>query len=305
MASDASVSVIIPSFNRIESLTRVLPSYLASSAVLEVIIVDDASTDSTPQYVQQIAEQDPRLRYLRNERNMGQPSTRNRGASQAQGQWVLQSEDDLELGESCLETLLDHADLTQADVIAGRRIWMRLGESKEQALRRANADRHPPVNERWLEANSHASCVDDLEVPLLNGTMLIRRTIFDQLQYSVSYGGNSWREESDFQLSALEKGYRVVFCPHAVAFHYSRASQSFGRNRLTGTLKYARGMFRNNLLFLRKHQTYLKANLPSALFLGSPFITALFYGVYRGTWLIAAEIVRTWRTRKYGALTWE
>jgi glycosyltransferase involved in cell wall biosynthesis len=48
---------------------------------------------------------EPRLRYARNEHNLGAPATRNRGARLARGDWVLQSEDDLALGEGYVETL--------------------------------------------------------------------------------------------------------------------------------------------------------------------------------------------------------
>jgi GT2 family glycosyltransferase len=301
-----SVSIIIPTFNRAELLCRVLPSYLSSPVVCEVIIVDDGGTDDSAERIQQLAEKEPRLRYVRNECNMGAPATRNRGASYAHGDWILQSEDDLALGRGNVETLLDHARKTGADIIAGRRVWMRLGESEDRALARANHSQRPPLNERLMDINSHAITPDDVEIPLLDATMLIRREVFDQVNYYPRFGvSSSWREESDFQLSALEKGYKLVFCPHAVAFHYSRASQSFGRHRLTGTALYAYRVYRNNLMFLRRHQNYLRAHYPRSLLLGSPRASALIYGVYRAAWLLAAETIRTWRARKYGAFSWE
>jgi GT2 family glycosyltransferase len=301
-----AVSVVMPTFNRVEMLCRVLPSYLRSATVRELIVVDDACTDETGQRIQQLATHEPRLRYFRNERNLGAPTSRNRGARQARGEWVLETEDDLELGEHCLEILLEHAQKTQADIIAGRRIWMRLGETEETALARADRDRRPPLNERLLDINSHATTPDDIEIPLLDATMLIRRKIFDNLQYYADYAGSSsWREESDFQLSAAEKGYRIVFCPHAVSYHYSRASQSFGRNRIKGTFIYAYRVYRNNLHFLRRHQAYLRIHLPRSLWLGSPRLTGLAYGLYRGAWLILAESVRLLRARRYGAQKWE
>jgi GT2 family glycosyltransferase len=288
------VSAIIPTFNRVESLCRVLPSYLRSPAISEVIVVDDAGTDGTEERVRRWMAGEPRLRYTRNRENLGR------------GDWVLQAEDDLALGEGYVETLLDHALRTRADVIAGRRIWMRLGETQAEALARANRSQAPPVYERRLDVNSHAITPGDVEVPLLSAIMLVRREVFDRVQYDPQFGGqSSWREESDFQLSALEKGYKLVFCPHAVAYHYSRASQSYGRNRLKGTAVYAYRVYHNNLVFLRRHQDYLRAHHPRALLFGSPLASALRYGIYRTAWLLAAELVRTWRARKHGAFSWE
>lgn len=306
------MSVVIPTFNRVDSLCRVLPSYLRSpsetrpSAVSEVIVVDDAGTDGTEERVRRLMAGEPRLRYTRNRENLGAPATRNRGALLARGVWVLQGEDDLALGEGYVETVLDHALRTGADVIAGRRIWMRLGETEEQALVRANRSRAPLVHERRLDVNSHAITPGDVEVPLLSAIMLVRREVFDRVQYDPQFGGpSSWREESDFQLCALESGYKLVFCPHAMAFHHSRASQSYGGRRLKGTAMYAYRIYHNNLVFLRRHQDYLRAHLPRALLFGSPLASALRYGLYRTAWLLAVELLRAWRARKHGAFSWE
>jgi GT2 family glycosyltransferase len=301
-----TVSAVIPTYNRLELLCRILPSYLHSPLVAEVIVVDDAGTDGTAERVRRWMADEPRLHYSRNDHNLGLPATRNRGASLACGDWILQSEDDLALGEGYVATLFEHGIRTGADVIAGRRIWMRLGETEAQALARADRSPNPPFRERWLDIDSHAITSGDVEVPLLNATMLVRREVFDRVQYDPQFGGpSSWREESDFQLSALEQGYKLVFCPHAVAYHYSRASQSYGRNRLRGTAVYAYRVYHNNLVFLRRHQDYLRAHHPRALLFGSPLASALRYGAYRAAWLLAAEVVRAWRARKYGAFTWE
>jgi GT2 family glycosyltransferase len=302
----SSVSVVIPTLNRADLLCRVLPSYLNSSLVREVIVVDDGGTDDTCQRIQQLARSEPRLRYLRNEQNLGLPASRNRGTLDSSGSWILESEDDLALGDGCIETLVEHGSANKADIIAGRRIWVKLGETEAESRIRADRSKSPPLNRRLLDINSHAITPTDFSLPLLNATMLIRRQVFDQVQYCPVFGGaSSWREESDFQLSALEKGYRLVFCPHAVAFHYSRASQSFGPSRLRGTIVYANRIFRNNLIFLRRHRTYLRTNIPESLIAGSPLVTGVAYGLYRAAWLFAAEIIRMARARKYGAFSWK
>jgi GT2 family glycosyltransferase len=306
MLDSPQVSVVIPTYNRAQYLCAILPSYLNSRPVREVIIVDDASTDDTYAKIQEMMSVDQRIQYLRNGRNCGAPASRNVGAAYACSEWILESEDDLELGEHCLETLVAHAQLKGAGIIAGRRVWMRLGETPQAALTRATRNRKPPFNERLLDHNSHAVTTDDIDSPLVDGTMLIRCEVFHQVQYYELYGGqSSWREESDFQLSALEQGFKVVFCPHAVTFHHSRASQSFGKNRWKGTAVYAYRVYWNNLTFLRRHQDYLRRNLPKSLLLGSPLATALVYGAYRAAWLMTVETIRKWRNRKRAAFTWE
>jgi len=64
------VSVVIPSYNRLRSLPRALQSVLRQTFEdIEVIVVDDCSTDGTWDYLQTI--HDPRLRIIRHETNKG------------------------------------------------------------------------------------------------------------------------------------------------------------------------------------------------------------------------------------------
>lgn len=88
------VSVIIPTYNRVHTLPGALESVLRQSySDIEVIVVDDGSTDGTGQYMKRV--QDVRVRYIANEQNLGPTAARNRGVSLARGEWVafLDSDD--------------------------------------------------------------------------------------------------------------------------------------------------------------------------------------------------------------------
>lgn len=92
--SAPTVSVILPTHNRARTLPRAIHSVLNQSyRDLELIIVDDASADDTKQIVRAI--DDPRIRYLRHEKNRGAPAARNLGASEARGRFIaFQDSDD-------------------------------------------------------------------------------------------------------------------------------------------------------------------------------------------------------------------
>jgi glycosyltransferase involved in cell wall biosynthesis len=87
------VSVVIPTRNRPVLLRRTLDSILAQqSADLEVIVVDDASTDETAEVA---AAADPRrVRVLRNGDAEGVSAARNRGITAARGKWIAFCDDD-------------------------------------------------------------------------------------------------------------------------------------------------------------------------------------------------------------------
>jgi glycosyltransferase involved in cell wall biosynthesis len=90
------VSVVIPAYNRAGVISRAIKSTLAQShKSLDVIVVDDGSTDDTAEIVRSFQENDTRIRYLRHSSNKGAQAARNTGARAATGTWIafLDSDD--------------------------------------------------------------------------------------------------------------------------------------------------------------------------------------------------------------------
>jgi hypothetical protein len=87
------ISVVIPTHNRWQLLSRTLAGALAQEGVdLEVIVVNDASSDAT---ATRLGELDlPNLRVINLEVNAGQVAARNRGLEQARGEWIGFLDDD-------------------------------------------------------------------------------------------------------------------------------------------------------------------------------------------------------------------
>jgi glycosyltransferase involved in cell wall biosynthesis len=88
------ISVVIPAFNRQETITYCLDSVLAQTyGNLEVIVVDDCSTDGTVSIVR--SHPDPRVRCIVLGRNAGAQAARNRGILEAKADWIaFQDSDD-------------------------------------------------------------------------------------------------------------------------------------------------------------------------------------------------------------------
>jgi glycosyltransferase involved in cell wall biosynthesis len=87
------VSVIVPTRNRCLELGLAVRSALGQLGVqLEVVIVDDGSTDATGQLVSRIS--DPRVRYLRRTMSVGVSAARNAGIAEARGRWIAFLDDD-------------------------------------------------------------------------------------------------------------------------------------------------------------------------------------------------------------------
>jgi glycosyltransferase involved in cell wall biosynthesis len=87
------VSVVIPTRNRSRLLATTLRAVRRQRAVdLEIIVVDEASTDDTPAMLAAIP--DPRVRVVRHDAPRGVSTARNRGAEEARGDWLAFLDDD-------------------------------------------------------------------------------------------------------------------------------------------------------------------------------------------------------------------
>lgn len=89
MRGSPLVSVVIPAYKRADTLPRAIESVLSQDwPNLEILVVDDASPDKTPEIVARFAAADPRVRHLRQKANRGVAAARNRGIREARGPLV-------------------------------------------------------------------------------------------------------------------------------------------------------------------------------------------------------------------------
>jgi glycosyltransferase involved in cell wall biosynthesis len=127
------VSVIIPTFNRANFIARAVNNALKQSYHnIEIIVVDDASTDFTSAVVQDI--DDPRVHYFCLDKNSGPSTARNRGVGFSQGQFVafLDSDDEWDTKKIKLQiaAIKQQADpyhvvcYTQATVVESNKTYL-------------------------------------------------------------------------------------------------------------------------------------------------------------------------------------
>lgn len=89
------VSVIMPCFNRMETIEQAVDSVLDQSYPhIELILVDDGSHDGTAQWCQKLASQHPRVHSLLLEQNSGVSHARNRGLGVAKGEYIMYLDSD-------------------------------------------------------------------------------------------------------------------------------------------------------------------------------------------------------------------
>ena len=111
------VSVVIPVYNSAPWLEDCLTSALSQTGPsLEVICIDDESTDDSAQILQRIADRDERVRIIA-QPNSGQSVGRNRGMDAAAGRYLIYLDSDDFWQDGTLSSLVTRADAEQLDVL--------------------------------------------------------------------------------------------------------------------------------------------------------------------------------------------
>ena len=117
MSEKPWLSIIIPAYNAERYLCDCVASIcLEDNPNVQVILVDDGSTDSTPQICDQLANRYKNLTVIHRE-NGGLPSARNAGCVRADGNWIWFIDADDVIAPYALETLHSGCSSTEADAI--------------------------------------------------------------------------------------------------------------------------------------------------------------------------------------------
>lgn len=131
------VSVIVPVYNAENYLSACVDSILRQShEELDVILVDDGSTDSSPALCDQFAELDSRVRAYHCE-NGGIGAAQNFGLDQVRGDYIAFADNDDILDRRNIEVLLHALEVTGADMSKGR--WRQFGLSQMDDVRASAA----------------------------------------------------------------------------------------------------------------------------------------------------------------------
>jgi glycosyltransferase involved in cell wall biosynthesis len=109
----------MPCFNETATVLTILERVLASPYVAEIVVVDDGSTDGTPELVATVA--DPRVRLVRQPENLGKGAALRRGFQEVTGDLVVVQDADLEYDPADYEQLLAPLLDGLADVVYGSR----------------------------------------------------------------------------------------------------------------------------------------------------------------------------------------
>jgi len=226
-------TVVIAAYNAQYYIEKAVRSALEQTLVdIELVVVDDASSDATSSIVEAIQRSDARVRLHKEQLNLGKSEARNFGISLARGEWIAILDSDDWFAPERLQTLVALGEATSASVVVDnqnfvldgdRQVWRSLFDVRRSSSRRIDA----------------AEMVR-LDMPGTNGTAgllkpLIRRSFLNS--NSIRYDPDMRTgEDFDFLMRCLDH------CPHLQyvskpMYNYRIRPDSDSRSRSSGDLE--------------------------------------------------------------------
>ncbi len=119
------LSVVMPAYNEEATLAQIVELIMQIPNLLELIIVDDFSTDNTPAIAQNLAARDERIRYIRQAKNGGKTEALKAGFAATSGAVVIVQDADLEYDPSEISDVIAPILHGNADVVYGSRFMVK------------------------------------------------------------------------------------------------------------------------------------------------------------------------------------
>lgn len=119
------LSVVIPVYNEESTLETVVDRVLEIPSLLEIVIVDDGSTDRTAEIGVQLADTYSQVRFIKNQRNAGKTAVLKQGFLLTKGDIVVVQDADLEYDPAEIPQLIQPIIDNYADVVYGSRFLVR------------------------------------------------------------------------------------------------------------------------------------------------------------------------------------
>ena len=213
--SAPTISVVLPVRNAATTVERAARSILASTLrELELIIIDDGSTDDTSKVIRQI--NDLRLRLIRQEHS-GVCAAANRGTAEAHAPVIARMDADDFSHPERLEKQLDLLRQSNVDMVGCRvQIVDALGQAVPSLQR----------YEQWSNALTEPARIAAMrfvELPIVNPTLMAKREVFE-----LGYREGAWPEDYDLCLRALGRGNTATKVPE-VLFDWIDSGQRLTR----------------------------------------------------------------------------
>jgi len=216
-------SIIIPVHNKATLTRQCLNALLAERDLMtgrEIIVVDDGSSDLTPELLAAYGEQ---IRVVRNDRAVGFAGACNAGASASQGEYIIFLNNDTIPVQGWFNTLVAYADAHPQAAIVGTKLLFP-NNTIQHAGVVFGVDRYPHHIYAGFPADHPATCVSRRYQAVTAACLLVDRAAWNEMGGFDRTFINGW-EDVDLCLRLGEAGYEIHYCADSVIYHMESASR--------------------------------------------------------------------------------
>lgn len=261
------ISVVVPARNEETNIERCVRSVLAQSyRNLELIVIDDQSTDATPEILARLAAEDTRVRVVQKGPLLPGWTGKNHavacGAESAQGEWIVFIDADISLHRGALSAAYTVAKHKKVSLLT---LWakQRLESFWERVAQPVIIGMSLPI-----DPMQHVNCPKHPDVAYANGQFLmVLRSVYERL------GGHTAIRDQVLEDQLLSLRFKQANEP-ILMMDGSRVLET----RMYSSLEQLwEGWSKNNFLALRRNLWLLVGSLVSVYFVAiSPFVMVLF-----------------------------
>lgn len=243
------VSVVIPTYNLKNILLECLKSVLSQNYNnLEVIVVDNGSTDGTSEVV---TRKFPKVKLIRNQKNLGVTGGANAGLREATGDyiWLVDHDNILEFNMLSEMVKLAESDPKIGVVVPKIYYW-----EDKSLIWAAGTGMNLLTGENIFRGGKDVGQYDRIEeVDIAPANFLVKKEVIEKVGlyddvFFVSY------EDADFSFRVRKAGYKIVYTPKAVCYHkIPLLDKKSAKQRW---LSRAYWSARNKIIFMRKNSPF-------------------------------------------------
>ncbi len=273
------VSIITLCWNQLESATKPFVESLykyTNSELFELIIINNASDDSTFEYLEKLKQEKDNIILIHNEQNLGYSKGNNQGMKIAKGDYLFMLNNDILFMPNWLENMVEILDKNpQIGVLAPK---THISAQPLQLIE--NPENY--TKENYMEIfNNRQPDISEISYcdKVIFFCWAMRREVLEKVGFLDENFGLAWYEDDDYTLRVLYQGYKPAIANNVFLFHnhYQGTSVKF---HLTDEGKKL--FERNRKYFEDKHSFYLQLKkeneiLEKKLRIRKNFFKNLFY----------------------------
>ncbi len=271
------VSVIVPVKNEENVIERLLKALVnLDYKEKEIILIEDGSTDNTPQICQKWAmEHASMIKYVHSSTSSGKPSAINFAAEEATGEIVAVYDADTILGPSILKEIVPHFKDPEVAAVQGE---LRAVNPDENAITRLTVINDFVVNLQQLGRDKLNTFV-----PLLGTNQYIRRGVLEKIGY---WDPNALSEDTEMSVRLAKRGYKVKYVPGETGVEAPAKPGVFIRQRMKWLRGYTQAIVKHKDMFRtlnrRTLDAYFTLIFPIMLILGLVGYIGALYSIVQG-----------------------